>query len=232
MENDVWLGGIVVRRLVTALVAAMMVVALGGCRDSPKPSPPDSAEVRLDTPAGPTNARIYGARSGRGIVVVADDAETSAWAQVATELGQAGYQVIVLPRPERDAAATVRVASDHLSQRGATQVVFIGSGRGATAALEAAAGGASGVGVLNPAGAASGIPAGGVPPVALLVMASLRDGPSSAAAQELYRAAREPRRLALYPAVEPAPAAFAGESNEVKMALFDFLRAAFQPLAA
>jgi pimeloyl-ACP methyl ester carboxylesterase len=223
------------RALAVALLVVLLVSSLvAGCRrtDDPPAPPFGGSAIELETPGGTTSGALYGTVSDRGIVVVADDSETAAWAEVASELGRSGYRVIVLPRPARDGAATVRAAAERLAQQGVKQTVFVGSGRGASAALAAAADGASGVGVLNPDGESATVPAGGLPPVALLVMASLRDGPSSAAAQQIYRAAREPRTLALYPAQERAPAAFAGESNELRDAFFDFLRSAFQPLTA
>jgi hypothetical protein len=215
------------------ILVIIAVLACAGCRDSEKPADaPASTEVQLDTPGGRTSGFVYGAMSTRGIVLVADDADTGAWSSLAAELGRMGYQVIVLPRPARDGAATARAAADRLTRQGVQQVVFLGSGRGVAAALEAAAGGASGAVVLNPVGNGDAIPAGGLPPVALLVMAALSDGASAAAAQEIYRTAREPRTLALYPSSATVPAAFAGEGNEVKSAFFDFLRSAFQPLTA
>ncbi|MGD9894357.1 MAG: hypothetical protein AB7R89_22195 [Dehalococcoidia bacterium] len=222
-----WRGATSLALLLVALLVAP------GCRDSEKPDEaPGSTEVQLDTPDGRTSGFVYGAMSTRGIVLVADDANTRDWSALAGELGRIGYQVLVLPRPARDGGAAARAAADQLTRQGVQQVVFVGSGSGATAALEAAAGGARGVGILNPDGNDPVIPAGGLPPVALLAMASLGDGASSAAAQEIYGAAREPRTLALYPSSETVPAAFAGESNELKTAFLDFLRLAFQPLAA
>jgi hypothetical protein len=219
-----------------ALIPALLAVALlaaTGCRDSEKPDVASgSTEVQLDTPDGRTSGFVYGATSTRGIVLIADDANTDAWSALAGELGRIGYQVLVLPRPQRDGGAAARAAADQLTRQGVQQVVFVGSGGGATAALEAAAGGARGVGILNPAGNGTVVPAGGLPPVAILAMASLSNGASSAAAQQIYGAAREPRTLALYPSSEAAPAAFAGDSNELKTAFMDFLRLAFQPLTA
>jgi hypothetical protein len=221
------------RSAAAILMVGIMALVLAGCRDSAgRSEPPDSTEVHLDTPSGTTKGFVYGGISTRGIVLIAGDAGAGAWSALASELGRMGYQVLLLPQPPRDGGATARAAADRLAGQGVQQVVFIGSGRGATAALEAAAGGSNGVGVLNPDGSVDVMPAGGMPPVALLVMAALSDGPSSAAAQQLYRAAREPRTLALYPSSEALPAAFAGDSNELKAAFFDFLRTAFQPLAA
>lgn len=221
------------RSCTAILILAIMALALAGCRNSAgRSTPPDSTEVHLDSPSGTTSGLIYGGRSTRGVVLIVGDSNTDVWSALASELGQMGYRVLLLPQPLRDGGATARAAADRLAGQGVEQVVFIGSGRGAAAALEAAAGGSNGVGILNPDGSTGVIPAGGMPPVALLVMATLGDGPSSAAAQQLYRAAREPRTLALYPSSEAIPAAFAGDSNELKAAFFDFLRTAFQPLAA
>src|SRR5688572_11592990 len=179
------------RSATAILMVGIIALVLAGCRDSAgRNEPPDTTEVQLDTPSGTTSGFVYGGMSTRGIVLVAADANTSAWSALATELGKMGYQVLLLPQPPRDGGATARAAADRLAGQGVQQVVFIGSGRGAAAALEAAAGGSNGVGILNPDGSVDVLPVGGMPPVALLVMAALSDGPSSAAAQQLYRAAR------------------------------------------
>jgi len=172
---------------------------------------------------------LYGAPSTRGIVIVAGDSGTAAWAPLAGELTKLGYQVAVLPLPRSDDVTSVRAAAQQLMANGAERVVFIGSRDGAAAALAGAAGGAAGVALLNPGEIA---PEVAVPPVSFLALASLADGESSATAQRLYRTAREPRSLALYPAHDPAPTVLAGETGDLKNAFLDFLRAAFQPLSA
>ena len=65
-----------------ALIPALLAVALlaaTGCRDSEKPDVASgSTEVQLDTPDGRTSGFVYGATSTRGIVLIADDANTDA----------------------------------------------------------------------------------------------------------------------------------------------------------
>jgi hypothetical protein len=216
------------RILPTLALLAVLALACGEKGKAPAPSgPAPGSTVRL---SGGADARLFGAGFDRGVVVIADGSDTSAWAPVAEDLAQSGYGVLVLPFAESAGTQQALAAARELEGRGAQRIVFVGSGRGTTAALAAAAGGAAGVAVLNPP-ADFGAPPAAVPPVPSLTMASLADGGSSAVAQQLYRAAPEPRILALYPAREAAPAAFTANS-ELKSTFLDFLRNAFQPLSA
>lgn len=224
------------RRAALACFACLVAALLVGCasdkagRNHGGAASGTAEGSQLSLPGGRVG-RSFGPVSQRGVIVIADGPDTGAWAALAEEMGRAGYRVIVVPGTGSDDAAAARAAASQATRRGAERVVFVGSGRSAAAALEAARDGASGVAVLNPPGSLE-IPSGGMPPVPLLAIASLTDGPGSAAAQHLYQAAGEPRTLALYPAREAAPAAFAGDSNELRSALLDFLRAAFLPLSA
>jgi hypothetical protein len=222
------------QRAATALLVLFAVAVVAGCGggEDRAERPAEATGVTFDLPGGAISGRVYGTPTGRGIVLLDGDEQTADWTGLANELSRQGYQVLVLPYSERDGLAAARAAADQLTRQGAERVAFIGSGRSAVAALSAAAGGAAGVAVLNPASQPDPIPGAGMPPVAVLVMSSLTDSAGSITAQRVYDAAREPRTLALYPARDAAPAALAGESNELSAAFFDFLRSAFQPLSA
>ena len=211
------------------MLAALTLLAALACSNKGTDGPaarPSSGDVSLPGVAG---GRLFGAPSERGIVLVADGPDTSAWTGLAEDLARSGYGVLVMPHSEQGGLEATLAAARELQRRGAQHVVFVGSGRGAAQALAAAGRDAAGVAVLNPPPDSS--PPGVMPPVPSLLVASLADGPSSAAAQQLYRAAPEPRILALYPAKETAPAAFEANS-ELKTTFLDFLRNAFQPLSA
>jgi hypothetical protein len=214
---------------IAAMAAALALVAGVACTGQGTEKPASRPAAGAVTLAGGVNGRLFGVPSERGVVLVADGPETSAWTALAEELARSGYGVLVIPLAEQGSLESALAAARELERHGAQHVVYVGSGRGGAPALAAAARDAAGVVVLNPPADAS--LAGGMPPVPSLLMASLADGPSSAAAQQLYRAAPEPRILALYPAREPAPAAFEANS-ELKTTFLDFLRSAFQPLSA
>jgi len=208
----------------TALAIALLLGGVVAC--SRKGETPAARPGTAGTPAA--GGRLFDVSSDRAVVIVTDGADLSGWTSTAEELARSGYRVLLLP-PGDDKAAGA--AADELARRGVARVVFVGSGRGVGAALAAAALGAAGVAVLNPQANGAGSATGAPPAVPSLYMASLADGPSSAAAQQLYRAAPEPRALALYPAREPAPAVF-DASSELKTTFTDFIRSAFQPLSA
>lgn len=221
----------------TILIAAVTAAGLGCSRDSGRTedvrsaAPAGAQPVTLDVSGRPVGD-LYGSGSVRGVVVASGAGERSAWAPVAAELARLGYQVLVYTQPQGGGAATAQAAADTLRRRGAEKVVFLASGPAAAAALEAARTDAAGVAVLAPAGN-DPIPAAGMPAIEALMMASLNDGPSAALARRIYDAAPEPRTLALYPSRDGVPAVFSGEAtSEIKTALLDFIRRAFEPQSA
>jgi dienelactone hydrolase len=213
------------RRAITIVAAA----ALGSMSCRSKGPSADGDQATQRNVEG--DFALFGGPSSRGVVLIAGDRRTGAWSAFATELGRLGYRVLVLPLPGNNPEAAALAAAEVLARQGVERIVFVGSGAGADAALAGAAAGAAGVVILNPIGAAQTVPGAGMPSVASLMMASLSDGPSSATAQKLYQSAPEPRRLALYPARDPAPAAFTA-AGELRTAFLDFLQAAFTPLSA
>ena len=219
-----------VARLFALLLCGVVLVGItSGCsRNRAQQPAPDAESERLDLPGGA--ASLFGARSDRGVLILADE-EVGGWRPLAAEMARIGYVVLVVPHSAAIEPGSVATAATALTRRGVERIVIVGSGRAASVAL-AAASNSTGVAVLNPPGELDAAQAGGVAPVAFLAMASLSDPASSTLARQLYSAAQEPRTLALYPARDPAPAAFAGASNELKTAFLDFLRTAFEPLSA
>jgi hypothetical protein len=229
--GDAGLGGVRRSRGGVAVAAPIAILALAivACAGKGRDTPPAGGAPGAVTLPGGTDGRIFGVPSERGVVLIADPPDTSAWTGLADELARSGYGAIVIPFADHGSLEAATAAARELERRGALHVVFVGSGRGVAPALAAAARDAAGVVALNPPADAS--PPGAMPAVPSLMMAALADGPSSAAAQQLYRAAPEPRILALYPGRETAPAAFEA-SPELKTTFLDFLRNAFQPLSA
>ena len=226
-------------RTIRLLCATAIVVLLvcgcskRGASPAARPTPRGAQAVTIDAPGGSMPGDLYGPTSRRGIVVISSGA-AGEWTPLALELGQLGYRVLVYTPPAgRGGADTARAAAGLLRRRGVESVVYVATGVGATAALEAAGGDAAGVALLNPAAPPEPLPSGAAPAVPVLALASLADAASTALARRIYDAAAEPRTLALYPARTVAPAVFAApETAEVKSVFFDFLRDAFEPLSA
>jgi pimeloyl-ACP methyl ester carboxylesterase len=229
-----------VRRVSLLLLAFLLFALVGGaCRDGGDSrsqnsdgaagQPARSAAVKI----GNVTADLFGTSSPHAVVIVSPPDERAAWQQVAASLATTGYSVLLYSRPDRDADATARRAGELLRGRGVEKVVFVGSRAGAADALSAARDDGAGVAILNPLAPPEPIPSAGMPLSALLAMASLADGTSSALARRVYEAAPEPRTLALYPARLSSPAVLTDPSTpEVRDVFMEFLRSAFESQSA
>ena len=197
--------------------------------------PPAGQTVTLGT--GLTGS-LTGSSSNQAVVIISESGGEAAWQPVAAGLARSGYRVLLYTRPDRGGEEAARLAATALTQRGVEKLAFVGSRQGSADAL-AAAGDAAGVVLVNPSATPDPAPAAGLPPTALLVIASLADAAGSAVARRLYAAASEPRELVLHPAPPSgiiallSPAALnatppAGGSD-VHTVFLAFLRRAFAP---
>jgi hypothetical protein len=212
----------------------------GGAGDAPPPGAGERVQL-----AGGVQGTLTGPASGRGVVIISEQGGQAAWNDVATELTRAGYRVLVYTRPAQGSAGAARAAAAALLARGVEKVALVGSREGGADVL-AAPGDAVGLILVNPTARPDPLPAAGMPPTPMLVIASLGDAEGSAVARRLYAAAAEPREMVLVPgaaasipsliaATAPASApasATPGTGGGVRGELLDFLRAAFTPATA